>query len=147
MNNRSFENRERTLKEIKYFFFKTLYFWTITLVSHLVISYHDFLVLFSSSSVFSCIFLVYLGASYDEDLGNEETRIRAMREWRGIIKVDPFFLLKARICSLCDTLEPRAFQNLFPMYISQCLNIYFVHELLNIKIEKIELIHLIYALL
>jgi hypothetical protein len=95
MNKRSFENRERTLKEIKYFFFKTLYFWTITLVSHLVISYHDFLVLFSSSSVFSCIFLVYLGTSYDEDLGNEETRIRAMREWRGIIKVDPFFFIKS----------------------------------------------------
>jgi hypothetical protein len=42
MNDRSFEDREMTLKEIKFLFFSTLYIWTAAYVSPLVISYHDF---------------------------------------------------------------------------------------------------------
>jgi len=37
---------KRTSEEIKYFLFKTLYFWTVAFVSPLVISYHDFLFYF-----------------------------------------------------------------------------------------------------
>jgi hypothetical protein len=44
------EDRERTLEKIKYFFFKTLFLWTAAFISPLMISYHDFLVLFSPSS-------------------------------------------------------------------------------------------------
>jgi hypothetical protein len=44
MNDRNFENHERTLEEIKSLFFKILYFWTIAYVSPLTISYNDFLV-------------------------------------------------------------------------------------------------------
>jgi hypothetical protein len=43
----SFEDRERTLEEIKSLFFNTLYLWTPTYVSPLVVSYHDFIVLFA----------------------------------------------------------------------------------------------------
>jgi hypothetical protein len=39
-DDRSFEDRERTLEEIKSLFFKTLYLWTIAYV------YSDFLVFF-----------------------------------------------------------------------------------------------------
>jgi hypothetical protein len=46
MNDRSFEDRERTLKGIMSLFFNTLYLWIAAFVSHLVISYFDFLVLF-----------------------------------------------------------------------------------------------------
>jgi hypothetical protein len=46
MNDRSFENRKRTLEELKSLFFSTLYFWTTIFVSPLLISYHDFSVLF-----------------------------------------------------------------------------------------------------
>ena len=49
-NNRSYEDRKRTLHEIIYLFFSTLYPWTATSVSPLVISYHDFLVLFAPTS-------------------------------------------------------------------------------------------------
>jgi hypothetical protein len=49
-NDRSFEDRERTLEEIKSLFSKTLYFWTVVYVSPLTISYSDFLVLFASSN-------------------------------------------------------------------------------------------------
>jgi hypothetical protein len=60
-NDRSFENRERTQEEIKYFFFKTLYLWTTAFVFSLVISYHDFLIMFSSSSlVFFLIYFLYI---------------------------------------------------------------------------------------
>jgi hypothetical protein len=66
MNDRSFEDRERTLEEIKSLFFYTLYLWTAAFVSPLVISYHDFLVLFFLLLV-RC-FLMYtscvLGAPY-----------------------------------------------------------------------------------
>jgi hypothetical protein len=50
MNDRSFENRKRTLEELKSLFFSTLYFWTTIFVSPLLISYHDFSVLFSPSN-------------------------------------------------------------------------------------------------
>jgi hypothetical protein len=49
MNNRSFEDCERTLEEIKLLFFNTLYFSTVAFVSPLEINYNDFLVLFASS--------------------------------------------------------------------------------------------------
>jgi hypothetical protein len=49
-NDRSFEDRERTLEEIRSLFFYTLYLLTSTFVYSLVISYHDFLVIFSPSS-------------------------------------------------------------------------------------------------
>jgi hypothetical protein len=41
---------ERTLKDIKFLFFNTLYLWTTAFVSHLEISNHDFLVLFAPTS-------------------------------------------------------------------------------------------------
>jgi hypothetical protein len=58
MNDRSFEDRENALEEIKSLFFNTLYLWTADFVSALVISYHnllvlsyhDFLVLFAPTS-------------------------------------------------------------------------------------------------
>jgi hypothetical protein len=36
-----------TLKEIKSLFFNTVYLWTIAFISPMVISHHDFLVLFA----------------------------------------------------------------------------------------------------
>jgi hypothetical protein len=49
MNDKSFEDRERTLEEIKKsLFFNTLYIWTTTFVSHSMIIYHDFLFHFAS---------------------------------------------------------------------------------------------------
>jgi len=50
MNDISFENCEKTLEEIKSIFFKTLYLKTITFVSPLTVSYHDFLILFAPFS-------------------------------------------------------------------------------------------------
>jgi hypothetical protein len=50
MNERSLEDRERTLEEIKALFFYTLYLWTTAFVSPLMISYHDFLTLFFLSN-------------------------------------------------------------------------------------------------
>ena len=47
---RYFEDLERTLEELKSFFFFTLFNWTNAYLAHLVISYFDFLVLFSSSN-------------------------------------------------------------------------------------------------
>jgi len=38
----SFDNRKKTLEEIKYLFFNTLYLWTAAFVSPFVISYHNF---------------------------------------------------------------------------------------------------------
>jgi hypothetical protein len=46
MNNRSFDDLERSLEDILSFFFHTLYFWTAAFVSPLTISYDDFLVHF-----------------------------------------------------------------------------------------------------
>jgi hypothetical protein len=50
MNDRSFEDWEKTLEEIKALFFKTLYLWITAYVSPLTISYSDFFVLFAVSS-------------------------------------------------------------------------------------------------
>jgi hypothetical protein len=49
-NDRSLEYYERTLEEIKSFFFRTLYLWTDAYVSPLSISYSDFLIIFVPSS-------------------------------------------------------------------------------------------------
>jgi hypothetical protein len=49
MNARNFEDRERMLEELESFFY-TLFLWTTAFISPLVLSYHDFLVLFSPSS-------------------------------------------------------------------------------------------------
>jgi len=49
-NDRYFEDRERNLEELKSFFFNTLYLWTTAYISPLVISYHDFLILFAPAS-------------------------------------------------------------------------------------------------
>jgi hypothetical protein len=50
MNDRSFEDREMILKEIKSLFFNTLYLWTTAFVFLLEISYHDFLIHFAHIS-------------------------------------------------------------------------------------------------
>jgi hypothetical protein len=49
-NNRCFEDLERSLEDILASFFHTLYFWTVAFVSHLSLSFGDFLVHFSLSS-------------------------------------------------------------------------------------------------
>jgi hypothetical protein len=64
MNYRSFEDHERTM-ELKSFFFNTLYLWTAAYIFPLVLSFYDFLILFSSSSyVFSLVYFYVLGISY-----------------------------------------------------------------------------------
>jgi hypothetical protein len=50
INDRSFEHRERTLEELKSFFFNTLYLWTVAFVSALVLSYRDFFFFFVFST-------------------------------------------------------------------------------------------------
>jgi hypothetical protein len=50
---------ERTLEELKYFFFYFLFTWTASFLAPSVISFNDFLVLFSSTYAFSCILSVY----------------------------------------------------------------------------------------
>jgi hypothetical protein len=43
INDRSFEDRKRTLEEIKFLFFNTVYLWTaFFFFFFLVFSYHDF---------------------------------------------------------------------------------------------------------
>jgi hypothetical protein len=49
-NDRQFEDKERTIEELISFFFYSLYSWTAAFLAPLVISFNDFLVLFSSSS-------------------------------------------------------------------------------------------------
>jgi hypothetical protein len=56
MNYRSFEDRKRTLEEIKFLFFNTLYRWTATFISLLVISYIFFLVPFGLGCCFFFFF-------------------------------------------------------------------------------------------
>jgi hypothetical protein len=46
-NDGIFEDQERTLEELKTFFFHPLFSWTAAFLAPLVISYFDFLVLFS----------------------------------------------------------------------------------------------------
>jgi hypothetical protein len=50
MNDRNFEDRERTLEELESFFFYTLFIWKTVFISPLVLRYHDFLIHFSPSS-------------------------------------------------------------------------------------------------
>ena len=55
-----FEDLERSLEELKSFFFFSLFTWTADYLAPLVINFPKFLVLFSSSNwVFSCIHYVY----------------------------------------------------------------------------------------
>jgi hypothetical protein len=49
-NDRQFEDKERTIEELISFLFYSLYSWTNAFLAPLVISFNDFLVLFSSSS-------------------------------------------------------------------------------------------------
>jgi hypothetical protein len=49
-NDRQFEDKKRIIEEIISFFFYSLYSWMTAFLAPLVISYNDFLVLFSSSS-------------------------------------------------------------------------------------------------
>jgi cytochrome b561 len=50
--------------EFRSFLFDTLYLWTVASVYHSLLSFYDFLVLFSPSSlVFLCILHVYLGCT------------------------------------------------------------------------------------
>jgi hypothetical protein len=49
-NDRHFEDKERTIEELISFFFHSLFSWTTAFLAPLVISFNDFLVLFSSSS-------------------------------------------------------------------------------------------------
>jgi hypothetical protein len=49
MNNRSFEDLERSLEDHLFSFFHTLYLWTTTYVTPLSISFNDFLVRFPLS--------------------------------------------------------------------------------------------------
>jgi hypothetical protein len=54
MNDRNFLDCES-----KYFFFNTLYLWTTAYISLLILSFQDFLVLFSSSSyMFSLVYFL-----------------------------------------------------------------------------------------
>jgi hypothetical protein len=48
-NDRSFENLERTLEELKSFFFFSLFAWTTAYLAPLIITFFYFLVLFSLS--------------------------------------------------------------------------------------------------
>jgi hypothetical protein len=65
MNDRNFEDRERSLEEILSLFFETLYLWTAAFVSPLSLSFSDFLVRFAPLVRCSfCILPVYLGAPY-----------------------------------------------------------------------------------
>jgi hypothetical protein len=49
-NDRHFEDKERTIEELISFFFHSLFSWTTAFLAPLVISFNDFLALFSSSS-------------------------------------------------------------------------------------------------
>jgi hypothetical protein len=49
-NDRQFEDKEKTIEELISFFYYSLYSWTAAFLAPLVISFNDFLVMFSSSS-------------------------------------------------------------------------------------------------
>jgi hypothetical protein len=49
-NDRQFKDKERTIEKLISFFFHSLYSWSAAFLAPLVISFYDFLVLFSSSS-------------------------------------------------------------------------------------------------
>jgi hypothetical protein len=46
MNDRNFENRERSLGALLFLFFNNLYLWMAVFVSPLLLSYNDFFVRF-----------------------------------------------------------------------------------------------------
>jgi hypothetical protein len=48
-NDRQFEDKEKIIEELILFFFHFLYSWTAVFLAPLVLSFNDFLVLFSSS--------------------------------------------------------------------------------------------------
>jgi hypothetical protein len=65
MNDISFEDCEKTLEEIKSLFFYNLYLWAVVFVYPLVISYHDFLVLFLLLVMCFLMYISYVpGAPY-----------------------------------------------------------------------------------
>lgn len=47
-NDRIFEDKEMTFEELRTFFFYSLYTWSVGFLTPLVISFHDFIILFSS---------------------------------------------------------------------------------------------------
>jgi hypothetical protein len=49
-NDRNFEDQERSIEELKSFFFHSLFSWTAAYLAPLVLSFNDFLVHFSSPS-------------------------------------------------------------------------------------------------
>jgi hypothetical protein len=59
-NDRQFEDKERSIEELLYFFFSSLYSWTAAFLAPSGISYNDFLVFFPLFSSRSCILPVYL---------------------------------------------------------------------------------------
>jgi hypothetical protein len=66
MNNRSFEDLERTLEEILSSFYHTLYLWTTAYVYPLSFSFDDFLARFSLSNYVFPLYIpsVLRGALY-----------------------------------------------------------------------------------
>lgn len=59
-NDRTFEDQERTLEELKSFFFFTLFSWTVAYLALLAISFADFLVLFSSCNESWLLYTSYI---------------------------------------------------------------------------------------
>jgi len=60
-NDRQFEDKERTIEELIFFFLHSLYSWTAAYLAPLEISYNDFLVLLLLlPNCLSCIPPVYL---------------------------------------------------------------------------------------
>jgi hypothetical protein len=49
-NDRQFDDKEKTIEELITFFFFSLHSWTVAFLTLLVISFNDFLILFSSLS-------------------------------------------------------------------------------------------------
>jgi hypothetical protein len=65
MNDRSFENHERTMVELKIFFFNTLYLWTIVLEFPNVLDFYVFLDLFPHlTKCLSCMLFVYRDCAF-----------------------------------------------------------------------------------
>jgi len=65
MNDRSFEDRERTLEDIFLsLFVKTLYMWAVAYMSHLIISYSDFLVFLLLLVRWFFLYTLCVGARY-----------------------------------------------------------------------------------
>jgi hypothetical protein len=60
-NDKSFKDYKRMVVEQKYFSFNTLYLWTAAFVFPNLVSFQDFLVLFSPSSWVFLMLSIYLG--------------------------------------------------------------------------------------